>query len=281
MIELSGVANPDVVRFSLAEGGYAVDRVVTLVDAQCAPRRLLSGEASSIASSVVGTEVWFSLSLSHSRERERERDALEKSSERERVYSESGLCRGGRSHTSCGALRALDRESRAGLPSQWNTWDEIGARADLSGDGRFRGVSRREDSRRNTPRRRRTSLSSGEVVCLPSESLRPVRARVVPRLVFSANCLGGAGSAAADPCTAQRRVVELLIDQIECADVLILNKADIATEGELATTSSVVAALNPRANPPRLSRGKREKKHREEEEDKGEKTLRFHRPRST
>ena len=88
--------------------------------------------------------------------------------------------------------RSVTLLDAAALPAQWNSWDEMGSRADLAGDG-------------------------------------------------------GAGSAAADPCSASRRVVELLTDQIEAADALLLNKADLATPDELATSRAVCEALNPAA----------------------------------
>jgi G3E family GTPase len=46
-----------------------------------------------------------------------------------------------------------------------------------------------------------------------------------------------------DPCAAMRRVVSLLVAQVEAADVIVLNKADMATATELQTAGSVCAAL--------------------------------------
>lgn len=44
-----------------------------------------------------------------------------------------------------------------------------------------------------------------------------------------------------------RNVVELLADQVEFADVLVLNKADLVTPGELARVGAILRTLNPRA----------------------------------
>jgi G3E family GTPase len=44
-----------------------------------------------------------------------------------------------------------------------------------------------------------------------------------------------------------RTVVDLLLDQVEFADVIVINKADLATSAELARIEGIVARLNPRA----------------------------------
>ena len=46
-----------------------------------------------------------------------------------------------------------------------------------------------------------------------------------------------------DPCSAQRRVVSLLLSQIEAADVVALNKVDMATEKQLATAMTTCSGL--------------------------------------
>jgi len=42
----------------------------------------------------------------------------------------------------------------------------------------------------------------------------------------------------------ERTLVDLVVEQIEFADVVVLNKVDLATPGDLATARSIVAALN-------------------------------------
>lgn len=46
-----------------------------------------------------------------------------------------------------------------------------------------------------------------------------------------------------DPCAANRRVVSLLLAQIESADVVVLNKADLSSAEELATAEATTSAL--------------------------------------
>ena len=55
---------------------------------------------------------------------------------------------------------------------------------------------------------------------------------------------GGIEAAEADPCMATRKVVELLVSQVEEAEVLVVNKEDIARPEELETTLTVCRALN-------------------------------------
>ncbi len=50
-------------------------------------------------------------------------------------------------------------------------------------------------------------------------------------------------------------VFELMVDQGECADVLVLNKCDLASEAELAEVEAILRALNPRAELLRAERG--------------------------
>ncbi|CAN0257884.1 unnamed protein product [Ectocarpus sp. 6 AP-2014] len=46
---------------------------------------------------------------------------------------------------------------------------------------------------------------------------------------------------------AQRAVVDLLVEQVECADVLVLNKMDTLEEGKQEILTSILMALNPHA----------------------------------
>ena len=53
----------------------------------------------------------------------------------------------------------------------------------------------------------------------------------------------------------ERNVVDLLVDQIEFADVLLISKADVADEETLCAVEAVVRALNPRARIERMAHG--------------------------
>lgn len=55
----------------------------------------------------------------------------------------------------------------------------------------------------------------------------------------------------------ERPVFELMVEQIECADVIVLSQCDRATEagGEIAKAEAVVAGLNPRAEVARIEHG--------------------------
>ncbi len=50
-------------------------------------------------------------------------------------------------------------------------------------------------------------------------------------------------------------VFELMVDQAECADVLILNKCDLASEEELTEVEGILGGLNSRAETLRVERG--------------------------
>jgi G3E family GTPase len=52
-----------------------------------------------------------------------------------------------------------------------------------------------------------------------------------------------------------RPLSDLLVAQVECADVLLVNKCDLAAEATLAETESLLAALNPGARRLRTTRG--------------------------
>ena len=62
-------------------------------------------------------------------------------------------------------------------------------------------------------------------------------------------------SRAAPPAGSPKPVFELMVDQAECADVLLLNKCDLATEAELAQVEAMLRALNPRAELIRAEHG--------------------------
>lgn len=49
------------------------------------------------------------------------------------------------------------------------------------------------------------------------------------------------------PSGAERPLFELLIEQVECADVIVLNKADLASEPDQETLREILHGLNPRA----------------------------------
>jgi G3E family GTPase len=51
----------------------------------------------------------------------------------------------------------------------------------------------------------------------------------------------------ADECSMHRKVSELLVEQIEAAHVLLVNKIDIATREQISVTTQVLRALNPNA----------------------------------
>jgi len=50
-------------------------------------------------------------------------------------------------------------------------------------------------------------------------------------------------------------VFELMLDQAECADVLLLNKCDLASTAELAQVEAILGTLNPRAEIRRTEQG--------------------------
>lgn len=65
-----------------------------------------------------------------------------------------------------------------------------------------------------------------------------------------------AHSATATPSPEGKKpVFELMLDQAECADVIVLNKADLASDAELARLEAIVRALNPRAELIRAEQG--------------------------
>ena len=57
------------------------------------------------------------------------------------------------------------------------------------------------------------------------------------------------------PAATQKPVYELLVEQAECADVLVLNKTDTVTAAELAEVEQILHGLNPRAEIVRAEQG--------------------------
>jgi G3E family GTPase len=53
-----------------------------------------------------------------------------------------------------------------------------------------------------------------------------------------------------------RTIADLLVDQIEFADVIVINKTDLVTAGQLARVQALVARLNPRARQIRSTFGR-------------------------
>ncbi len=53
----------------------------------------------------------------------------------------------------------------------------------------------------------------------------------------------------------KKPVVELMIDQVECADVVVVNKCDLVSDAELARVEGILRGLNPRAELVRAERG--------------------------
>lgn len=81
-----------------------------------------------------------------------------------------------------------------------------------------------------------------------------VDADAFPTLYHSADVMksrldlgGGKEAAEADPCVGMKKVVELLISQIEEADMIVANKADLASSASMKTTMFLCEALNTEA----------------------------------
>jgi G3E family GTPase len=58
-----------------------------------------------------------------------------------------------------------------------------------------------------------------------------------------------------DECTANRKIAELLAEQVEAANLILVNKVDIATDMETLTASTVARALNKKAEIVQVSFG--------------------------
>ena len=56
-----------------------------------------------------------------------------------------------------------------------------------------------------------------------------------------------AGGVQRQASTGNKPVFELLIEQVECADLVVLNKADLVSQADMAQLHTIVAGLNPRA----------------------------------
>ena len=54
----------------------------------------------------------------------------------------------------------------------------------------------------------------------------------------------------------ERGVADLIVDQIEFADVIVLNKTDLVTEEDVVTAEAALRALNPKAHVVRAQRGR-------------------------
>lgn len=59
-----------------------------------------------------------------------------------------------------------------------------------------------------------------------------------------------------DDCTGQRKVTELLAEQVESADLVLVNKVDLATDEEVEVSSTVVRGLNDKATLKQVEFGK-------------------------
>jgi G3E family GTPase len=59
-----------------------------------------------------------------------------------------------------------------------------------------------------------------------------------------------------DDCAGQRKVTELLAEQVECADLILVNKVDMATADEIKVASSVARGLNSKADLQNVEFGK-------------------------
>lgn len=66
-----------------------------------------------------------------------------------------------------------------------------------------------------------------------------------------------AKASAASPLSAgaKKPVFELMLDQVECADVIVVNKCDLVSPAELAPLDEILRSLNPRAEILRTERG--------------------------
>lgn len=60
----------------------------------------------------------------------------------------------------------------------------------------------------------------------------------------------------ADECSSQRKISELLAEQVECADVLLINKIDLAGEDQVNIVSGLASNLNKEAKIHEVSFGK-------------------------
>jgi G3E family GTPase len=67
---------------------------------------------------------------------------------------------------------------------------------------------------------------------------------------------GGEAAPAPAPQEREASVCELLMAQVECADVVLLNKCDLASEEELGRVTDIVRALNPKAEVRACERGR-------------------------
>lgn len=80
---------------------------------------------------------------------------------------------------------------------------------------------------------------------------------VVDVVAFACEAARAAETRRAAAGGGERPVFELMLEQVECADVVVLNQCDRATEegGEIARAEELVAGLNPRAEAAKAERG--------------------------
>lgn len=57
------------------------------------------------------------------------------------------------------------------------------------------------------------------------------------------------------PATAPKPVFELMVEQVECADIILINKCDLVVTGEAEELEAIIRMLNPRAEVERIEHG--------------------------
>ena len=92
---------------------------------------------------------------------------------------------------------------------------------------------------------RQGGVETDRVVTLVDGSAFPALYHSLDAMGTRDDLSGGQAIVSADPCVPMRKVVELLVNQLEEADAVVVNKDDIATGEQLDATLAVCAALNP------------------------------------